>query len=143
MRETRPPAASASRAAAARGDERSSRPATAVRSASSCATPSTRGATWAAAARRRRPAVVGRVHPQPGGAEYVFAAFTGLFMLFVVDSFVLGRRIRKAVAERFPDSTERPGRLVWYGVSRSTMIRKWRFPKADPAITGRAAKTSG
>jgi hypothetical protein len=71
--------------------------------------------------------------------SYVFAAFTGLFLLFVLDSFVLSRKIRRAVAERFPDSTERIGKLVWYGVSRSTMIRKWRFPKADPAITGKRA----
>jgi hypothetical protein len=73
--------------------------------------------------------------------SYVFAAFTGLFLLFVLDSFVLGRKIRRAVGERFPNTTERTGRLVWYGVSRSTMIRRWRYPKADPAITGRAAKT--
>ena len=72
--------------------------------------------------------------------SYVFAAFTGLFLLFILDSFVLSRRIRRAVADRFPDNTERIGKLVWYGVSRSTMIRKWRFPKADPAVTGRAAK---
>jgi hypothetical protein len=72
--------------------------------------------------------------------SYVFAAFTGLFLLFVIDSFVLGRKIRKAVAERYPDSKESPGRLVWYGVSRSTMIRRWRFPKADPAVTGKTAK---
>jgi hypothetical protein len=72
--------------------------------------------------------------------SYVFAAFTGLFLLFVLDSFILGRKIRKAVAEKHPGTTERMGRLVWYGVSRSTMIRRWRFPKADPAITGRAVK---
>ena len=74
--------------------------------------------------------------------SYVFAAFTGLFLLFVIDSFVLSRKIRRAVAERFPDSTERIGRLVWYGVSRSTMIRRWRFPKADPAVTGRGKQTA-
>ena len=74
--------------------------------------------------------------------SYVFATFTGLFLLFLLDSFVLGRKIRRAVGERFPNTTERMGRLVWYGVSRSTMIRRWRFPKADPAITGRAAKTA-
>jgi hypothetical protein len=75
--------------------------------------------------------------------SYVFAAFTGLFLLFVLDSFVLGRKIRRAVTERFPSPQVPMGRLVWYGVSRSTMIRRWRFPKADPAVTGRGAKTEG
>jgi hypothetical protein len=84
--------------------------------------------------------VVAEFTPSLTVKSYVFAAFTGLFLLFVIDSFVLGRKISKAVAERFPDTTERNGKLVWYGVSRSTMIRRWRFPKADPAITGRTAK---
>jgi hypothetical protein len=68
---------------------------------------------------------------------YLTAVFAGALLLFAVDAFVLTRAIRKSVGERFPDSSTRG--LAYYGISRSTMIRRWRFPQADPAITGRPA----
>ena len=40
---------------------------------------------------------------------------------------VLGRAL---VTERFPNNDQKMSSLVWYGISRSTMIRRWRFPKA-------------
>jgi hypothetical protein len=55
----------------------------------------------------------------------------GFFILLVADSFVLGRRIKRTVAERFPKEKSARG-VVWYGVSRATMVRRWRFPK--PAV---------
>ena len=67
---------------------------------------------------------------------YTFAAWTGLFLLIVVDSFVLARKIRRSIQERFPDTS--PRGHVWYGISRSTMIRRWRFPKADPTVVTHA-----
>jgi hypothetical protein len=51
------------------------------------------------------------------------------FLFFLVDSFFLSRRIKKAIAEQLPK--ESPKGAVWYGVSRSTMIRRWRFPKPE------------
>jgi hypothetical protein len=51
------------------------------------------------------------------------------FLFFIVDSFFLGRRIKSAIAEKLPK--ENPKGAVWYGVSRSTMIRRWRFPKPE------------
>jgi hypothetical protein len=51
------------------------------------------------------------------------------FLFFIADSFVLSRRIKKELAEKLPK--ENPKGAVWYGVSRSTMIRRWRFPKAE------------
>jgi len=42
---------------------------------------------------------------------------------------ILSRRIKKAIAEQLPK--ESPKGAVWYGVSRSTMIRRWRFPKPE------------
>lgn len=51
-----------------------------------------------------------------------------VFALIVLDSVVLGLRIRKLVNQRFPDRTERTFPLVWYGVTRATMIRRWRMP---------------
>jgi len=51
------------------------------------------------------------------------------FLFFIVDSVFLSRRIKKAIAEQLPK--ESPKGAVWYGVSRSTMIRRWRFPKPE------------
>ena len=56
-----------------------------------------------------------------------------VFLLIIVDSVFLGTRIRRAVRARFPDMTERMGLLIWYGVSRAIMIRRWRMPK--PRVT--------
>lgn len=53
-----------------------------------------------------------------------------VFVLIVLDSVILGLRIRKLVNERFPERAEGTGTLVWYGVTRATMIRRWRMPKA-------------
>jgi hypothetical protein len=61
---------------------------------------------------------------------YAMFLLMGFFLLLIVDSIVLGRRIKKKVAERFPEAQASRG-LVWYGVSRATMIRRWRFPKPD------------
>jgi hypothetical protein len=58
----------------------------------------------------------------------------GFFLLLVVDSVVLGRRIKGKVAERFPDGSQKTKGVVWYGITRSTMIRRWRFPKPDVAV---------
>ena len=59
--------------------------------------------------------------------------WTVVFVLIVLDSIFLGLRIRKLVNERFPERTGRnegTGSLIWYGVTRATMIRRWRMPKA-------------
>ena len=64
------------------------------------------------------------------------AAITALWLtvliLLVVDSAVIGLRIRKLMRERYPDSSEPLGRLIFYGATRATMIRRWRMPK--PAV---------
>ena len=51
------------------------------------------------------------------------------FLFFIADSYLLSRRIKKELAEKLPK--ENPKGAVWYGVSRSTMIRRWRFPKPE------------
>ena len=51
------------------------------------------------------------------------------FVFFIIDSVFLARRIKRAMAEKLPNET--PKGAVWYGVSRSTMIRRWRFPKPE------------
>ena len=76
--------------------------------------------------------------PSTAVRSYMFAAWFGFFVLVVIDSFVLARKIRKAVTERYPDTKVRMRGLTWYGISRSTMIRRWRFPKAEIALNAEA-----
>jgi cation transport ATPase len=60
-----------------------------------------------------------------------------VLLLLVVDSFVLGLRIRKLVRERFPDTTQSMRALVFYGVSRATMVRRWRQPRPQVPVGNR------
>jgi hypothetical protein len=64
------------------------------------------------------------------------AAITALWLtvliLLIVDSTVIGLRIRKLMRQRFPDSNESLRALIFYGATRATMIRRWRTPK--PAV---------
>src|SRR3954454_12404824 len=76
-------------------------------------------------------ALIGTVVPNLTIRGYASFLLFGFFLLLIVDSVVLSRRINKAVAQRFPDARTRG--LAWYGISRSTMIRRWRFPKPDVA----------
>ncbi len=51
-----------------------------------------------------------------------------ILILGVADLFFLSRRLKRQVRERFPDDTSRGN--TFYGVSRATMIRRMRLPKA-------------
>ena len=77
-------------------------------------------------------AVVGTVVPNLLLRAYTSYLLTLYFLVFIVDSFVLSRRIKGAVAERYPDDSAKGA--VWYGITRTTMIRRWRFPKPDPTL---------
>ena len=55
-----------------------------------------------------------------------------LAIAVVVDSFLISRRIKKLVTERFPKSTARKGSLYIYGIMRGLTFRRMRVPK--PAI---------
>ena len=50
----------------------------------------------------------------------------------VVDSFLISRKIKKLVTERFPKSTVSKGSLYFYGITRGLTFRRMRVPK--PAI---------
>jgi hypothetical protein len=71
----------------------------------------------------------------------VKAAATSLWLtvlaLLIVDSLVLGLRIRKLVRQRFPDTKQRMGSLVFYGITRATMVRRWRAPKPQVPVGNR------
>jgi hypothetical protein len=74
-------------------------------------------------------ALIGTVVPNLAVRSYASFLLFGFFLLLIVDSVVLSRRINRVVKERHPEASTRG--LVWYGISRSTMIRRWRFPKPD------------
>jgi DUF3043 family protein len=67
----------------------------------------------------------------PVAAVKVYATLVlyAFFLVLVFDSFLLARKIKAKVAERFPNTQVRSRTLAWYGISRATMIRRWRFPK--------------
>jgi hypothetical protein len=75
-------------------------------------------------------ALIGTIVPSIAVRNYASLLLFGFFLLLVVDSVVLGRKIKRKVGERFPDTMQTRS-LTWYGISRSTMIRRWRFPKPE------------
>jgi hypothetical protein len=81
-------------------------------------------------------AVVGTIAPNAVLRSYASLLLFVFFLVFLGDSFLLSRRIKRAAAEQLPKESTRGA--VWYGISRSTMIRRWRFPKPDKALTGKA-----
>jgi hypothetical protein len=79
-------------------------------------------------------ALIGTIAPSPIVKNYASLLLFGFFLVMIVDSVVLSRRIKRKVAERFPKGDNLGRSLSWYGISRSTMIRRWRFPKPDVAL---------
>ena len=84
-------------------------------------------------------ALIGTIVPSLVVRAYASYVLFGFFLILIVDSVVLSRKLKAKVAERFPDGTtdSKTGKtrgIVWYGISRSTMIRRWRFPKPEVPI---------
>jgi hypothetical protein len=79
-------------------------------------------------------ALIGTIAPSPLVKNYASLLLFGFFLVLIVDSVVLSRRIKRKVAEHFPNDNTSSRSLSWYGISRSTMIRRWRFPKPDVAM---------
>ncbi len=76
--------------------------------------------------------LVGYFIPDARIRSYTVLLWMAFFLAIIVDSIFLGRKIKSLVAERLPDAPESNRSLIWYGVTRATMIRRWRFPK--PAV---------
>lgn len=76
-------------------------------------------------------ALIGTFVPSMAVKSYTSFLLLGFFLLLIMDSVVLGRKIKSTVQSRFPDGQHKMKGLVWYGISRSTMIRHWRFPKPE------------
>jgi len=77
--------------------------------------------------------LIGYFIPDSRVRSYTVLLWMAFFVAIIVDSFFLGRRIKKTVAERLPDAADSNRGLIWYGVTRATMVRRWRFPK--PAVS--------
>lgn len=71
---------------------------------------------------------IGYLVPNPQVKAFSMSLWIAVFAVLVIDSVFLGFRLRRLLRERHPDAQERTGRLVWYGVTRATMIRRWRMP---------------
>ena len=71
-----------------------------------------------------------------GNAALARAGFLSMLAVIVIVGFDLvrlGRQIANKVGERFPDEKKkRP--LVFYGLQRTTLIRRWRTPPAKVAL---------
>jgi hypothetical protein len=78
-------------------------------------------------------ALIGTIVPSLEVRSIATFLLFGYFLLLVGDSIVLGRRISRTVAERFPNDKRGRG-VVWYGISRATMVRRWRFPKPQVKV---------
>ena len=76
-------------------------------------------------------ALIGTFVPSTLIRGYASFLLFGFFLLLIVDSFVLGRLIKRKVAERFAGGSQKTNGAVWYGITRATMIRRWRFPKPE------------
>jgi hypothetical protein len=63
--------------------------------------------------------------------------WVAVLALLIVDSVILGLKIKRAMRERYPDTKESGTRLVLYGVTRATMIRRWRAPKPQVQVGDR------
>jgi hypothetical protein len=79
-------------------------------------------------------ALIGTFVPSVALRSYASFLLFGFFLLLIVDSFVLGRLIKRKIAERFPDGSQKGRGAVWYGITRATMIRRWRFPKPEVPV---------
>jgi hypothetical protein len=51
-----------------------------------------------------------------------------VFVVVIIDSVLLARKVRKLVKERYPKTTVRFGSLYWYAIMRSIAFRRMRMP---------------
>jgi Protein of unknown function (DUF3043) len=79
----------------------------------------------------------GLVIPDVRVKAFISALWLTAVLLVIVDSVVLGVRIRRTVRARFPDTRQSMRGLVFYGVTRATMVRRWRAPKPQVSVGDR------
>jgi hypothetical protein len=52
-----------------------------------------------------------------------------LVLIMVIDGFLIGRKVNRAVDEKFPDNTESGWKLGFYAASRASQLRRMRAPR--------------
>jgi hypothetical protein len=52
-----------------------------------------------------------------------------LVVIMVIDGFIVGRKVNRRVAEKFPDNTESGWKLGFYAASRASQLRRMRAPR--------------
>jgi hypothetical protein len=62
-----------------------------------------------------------------------FLSMLGVIVIVALDYIRLGRIIVKGLKERFPEETKRRPH-VFYGLQRTTLIRRWRTPPAKVGV---------
>ncbi|MET7402182.1 DUF3043 domain-containing protein [Dactylosporangium sp. NPDC005572] len=62
------------------------------------------------------------------------ALFGLMFLATAVDSVFISRTVKKMVKQRFPDSTEKLGRLYFYAIMRAISFRFIRNPKPQVKV---------
>ncbi|WP_169313909.1 DUF3043 domain-containing protein [Stackebrandtia nassauensis] len=69
--------------------------------------------------------------------DFVVFAWIAVLLLFVIDSVLLCRKVKRLVKKRFPKTTQRMGGLYWYAVSRSIMFKRMRMPKPRTRVNSK------
>lgn len=57
-----------------------------------------------------------------------------VFVVVIIDSVLLSRKVRRLVKERYPKSTVKFGSLYWYAIMRSIAFRRMRMPSPRKKI---------
>lgn len=74
--------------------------------------------------------------------DFVVFAWIAVLILFVVDSFLLTRKVRRLVTERASKGDKpRMGGLYWYAISRSIMFKRMRMPKPRTKIDSKTPES--
>lgn len=65
--------------------------------------------------------------PSSSVRSMAMLGWMAIFVLIIIDSFILRIQITRALNERLPQESSRG--VGWYGIQRALMIRRWRMPK--------------
>ncbi|OZM70015.1 hypothetical protein CFN78_27500 [Amycolatopsis antarctica] len=67
--------------------------------------------------------------PFPQVQQYATLLCTVMLLFMIVEGFLTGRKVTKAVRERFPNELVKGRSIGWYSFIRASQLRKLRVPK--------------
>ncbi|OFJ50519.1 DUF3043 domain-containing protein [Mycolicibacterium grossiae] len=67
--------------------------------------------------------------PSVAVQQLISPAMLLLVVVMVIDGFVIGRKVNKAVDAKFPDNVESSWKLGFYAASRASQLRRMRAPR--------------